>query len=278
MQLTLEFGGGLELLCDSKKFHHVNVEFEPKNGQDKLTMRELLSWVQPNLIKERPEMFIKGDTMRPGVLVVVNDYDWELSEQLNTTQHPHQSPSPFRFLSSPVTALSAPKHYLPHNTILSPIQLPLLPPIHSFVSTLHLLVCNPPTFKPIFIKCAATTPFIVVPLNIGKNDDVVDYIVTSSWSDEAFKEAQRYCKPNVIWRVVTGNGNEGMEASSSGATRRAIENVIVLSCESTTKGGFCDVYVVGTVHISKESSQQAEAFVKYLKPERNLWRGRVMCL
>ncbi|XP_058759768.1 ubiquitin-related modifier 1 homolog 2-like [Vicia villosa] len=85
MQLTLEFGGGLELLCDSKKIHHVNVEFEPKNGEGKLTMRELLSWVQTNLIKERPEMFIKGDTVRPGVLVLVNDCDWELSGQLNTT-------------------------------------------------------------------------------------------------------------------------------------------------------------------------------------------------
>ncbi|XP_058745594.1 ubiquitin-related modifier 1 homolog 2 [Vicia villosa] len=85
MQLTLEFGGGLELLCDSKKIHHVNVEFEQQNGEGKLTMRELLSWVQTNLIKERPEMFIKGDTVRPGVLVLVNDCDWELSGQLNTT-------------------------------------------------------------------------------------------------------------------------------------------------------------------------------------------------
>lgn len=29
------------------------------------------------------------------------------------------------------------------------------------------------------------------------------------------------------------------------------KNVIVLECESTAKGGVCDVYVVGTVHISK---------------------------
>ncbi|RYR71919.1 hypothetical protein Ahy_A02g006125 isoform A [Arachis hypogaea] len=77
------YRGGLELLCDSKKIHNVNVENQ--NGEDKLTMKDLLSWVRTNLIKERPEMFMKGDTVRPGVLVLVNDCDWELSGQLNTS-------------------------------------------------------------------------------------------------------------------------------------------------------------------------------------------------
>ncbi|WVZ17698.1 hypothetical protein V8G54_010680 [Vigna mungo] len=83
MQLTLEFGGGLELLCDSKKIHNVNIE--QQNGEGKLIMKDLLSWVRTNLIKERPEMFMKGDTVRPGVLVLVNDCDWELSGQLDTS-------------------------------------------------------------------------------------------------------------------------------------------------------------------------------------------------
>ncbi|CAN8318705.1 unnamed protein product [Cochlearia groenlandica] len=84
MQLTLEFGGGLELLCDSVKIHKVNVDL-PNGEEDDLTMKHLLSWVRTNLIKERPEMFMKGDTVRPGVLVLVNDCDWELSGQLDTT-------------------------------------------------------------------------------------------------------------------------------------------------------------------------------------------------
>ncbi|XP_030511451.1 ubiquitin-related modifier 1 homolog 2 [Rhodamnia argentea] len=83
MQLTVEFGGGLELLCNSVKIHNINIE-TPKGAQQ-LAMRDLLVWVQNNLIKERPEMFIKGDTVRPGVLVLVNDCDWELSGQLDTT-------------------------------------------------------------------------------------------------------------------------------------------------------------------------------------------------
>ncbi|EOX96118.1 Ubiquitin related modifier 1 [Theobroma cacao] len=83
MQLTLEFGGGLELLCESVKVHNVNIDL-PK-GADKLTMRYLLSWVRTDLIKERPEMFMKGESVRPGVLVLVNDCDWELTGQLDTT-------------------------------------------------------------------------------------------------------------------------------------------------------------------------------------------------
>jgi ubiquitin related modifier 1 len=35
----------------------------PKEGQDKVTMKSLLSWVKDNLIKERPEMFVKGDSV-----------------------------------------------------------------------------------------------------------------------------------------------------------------------------------------------------------------------
>ncbi|PWA47455.1 ubiquitin related modifier 1 [Artemisia annua] len=83
MQLTLEFGGGLELLCNSVKIHSVDVDLPAE--EKKLTMKHLLAWVKSNLIKERPEMFMKGDSVRPGVLVLVNDCDWELSGQLDTT-------------------------------------------------------------------------------------------------------------------------------------------------------------------------------------------------
>ncbi|KAA8547579.1 hypothetical protein F0562_004008 [Nyssa sinensis] len=45
----------------------------------------------------------------------------------------------------------------------------------------------------------ATTQFAAIPLNLCKPDDPVDYIVTGSWGDKAFKEATKYCKPTVIW-------------------------------------------------------------------------------
>ncbi|KAL9461857.1 hypothetical protein AB3S75_004787 [Citrus x aurantiifolia] len=45
----------------------------------------------------------------------------------------------------------------------------------------------------------ATTQFAAVPLNLCTPNDPVDYIVTGSWGDKAFKEAQKFCNPQVIW-------------------------------------------------------------------------------
>lgn len=53
------------------------------NSNLQLVMRDLLCWVKTNLIKERPEMFLKGETVRPGVLVLINDCDWELCGTLD---------------------------------------------------------------------------------------------------------------------------------------------------------------------------------------------------
>ncbi|KAI3816860.1 hypothetical protein L1987_10644 [Smallanthus sonchifolius] len=51
----------------------------------------------------------------------------------------------------------------------------------------------------LFLQGGATTQFASIPLNICKPQDPVDYIVTGSWGDKAFKEATKYCKPKVIW-------------------------------------------------------------------------------
>ncbi|CAK9829005.1 Ubiquitin-related modifier 1 [Anthophora retusa] len=70
--ITIEFGGGAELLFDKKKKHEVNL---PGN---EWTIQKLLFWLKDNLLKERPELFIQADSVRPGILVLVNDIDWEL--------------------------------------------------------------------------------------------------------------------------------------------------------------------------------------------------------
>ncbi|XP_022634313.1 traB domain-containing protein isoform X2 [Vigna radiata var. radiata] len=45
------------------------------------------------------------------------------------------------------------------------------------------------------------------------------------------------------------------------------KNLIVLSSESSAEGGVCHVYLVGTSHVSQESSRQVQAIVKFLKPQ-----------
>ncbi|XP_059394977.1 ubiquitin-related modifier 1 isoform X4 [Carassius carassius] len=76
--LHLEFGGGAELLFDGVKNHHVRLP-----GQsDPWDMKQLLAWIRGNMLKERQELFMQGDTVRPGILVLINDADWELMGEL----------------------------------------------------------------------------------------------------------------------------------------------------------------------------------------------------
>ena len=77
MKITLEFGGGAELLVGNKKKHEVTLPAEDWRIQ------EFLVWIKDNLLAERPELFLKDNTVRPGILVLVNDADWELLGQLD---------------------------------------------------------------------------------------------------------------------------------------------------------------------------------------------------
>ncbi|XP_054274381.1 ubiquitin-related modifier 1 [Macrosteles quadrilineatus] len=79
LPLTIEFGGGAELLFNKVKKHSVNL---PGNIRP-WTLRKLLVWLKDNLLTERPELFLQGDTVRPGILVLVNESDWELLGQLD---------------------------------------------------------------------------------------------------------------------------------------------------------------------------------------------------
>jgi len=75
--LTLEFRGGAELLFDGIKRHDVQLP------RDILTVRHLLVWIRDNMLKERPEMFLQGSSVRPGILVLINNVDWELCGELD---------------------------------------------------------------------------------------------------------------------------------------------------------------------------------------------------
>ncbi|KAK0176975.1 hypothetical protein PV328_001073 [Microctonus aethiopoides] len=73
LAVTVEFGGGAELLFDKKKRYEVKLQ-----GGEKWTLQKLLFWIRDNLLRERRELFLQNDTVRPGILVLINDADWEL--------------------------------------------------------------------------------------------------------------------------------------------------------------------------------------------------------
>ncbi|TFK86735.1 ubiquitin-like modifier 1 [Polyporus arcularius HHB13444] len=83
ISLKIEFGGGLELLFSNQRSHRITIPANvPPEGSDvpskPVDITYLLFWLRDNLLKERAELFVENGTVRPGVLVLVNDTDWEL--------------------------------------------------------------------------------------------------------------------------------------------------------------------------------------------------------
>ena len=75
--VTLEFRGGAELLFGGVKEHEVQLP------QSIITVSHLLNWIRDTMLKDRPEMFLQGSSVRPGILVLINNADWELCGELD---------------------------------------------------------------------------------------------------------------------------------------------------------------------------------------------------
>ena len=81
LNLCIEFAGGAELLFDKVKTH--NITLPDRQDLRPWNIELLISWITVNLLKERPELFVLGSSVRPGILVLVNNMDWEILGQLN---------------------------------------------------------------------------------------------------------------------------------------------------------------------------------------------------
>lgn len=77
--LTLEFRGGAELLFGGIKDHQVTLP----ESETQWTMQQLLVWIRDNMLRQRTDMFLQGSTVRPGILVLINNTDWELCGELS---------------------------------------------------------------------------------------------------------------------------------------------------------------------------------------------------
>ncbi|TDL19443.1 ubiquitin-related modifier 1 [Rickenella mellea] len=79
--LRVEFSGGLELLFSNQRSHRITLPSTVPHGDGTTKPTDityLIDWLRRNLLKERAELFTDGATVRPGILVLVNDSDWEL--------------------------------------------------------------------------------------------------------------------------------------------------------------------------------------------------------
>lgn len=71
VKFIIELSGGLELLFGKQKRFEVQLDGDAD-------VAAVLAYMKKNLLKERPELFLAGDSVRPGILVLINDADWEL--------------------------------------------------------------------------------------------------------------------------------------------------------------------------------------------------------
>ncbi|XP_073006138.1 uncharacterized protein [Typha latifolia] len=72
---------------------------------------------------------------------------------------------------------------------------------------------------------------------------------------------------------VPGGLGDSEGSTELGAGRKRVvpeeiaKGVVFLECESSAEGGSCDVYLVGTAHVSQESCEEVQAVIRYLKPQ-----------
>ncbi|CAG8703033.1 19408_t:CDS:2, partial [Cetraspora pellucida] len=73
--------GGVELLFNNVRQKIIEIPSRI-NLPKPTTMEDLILWIKDNLLQERSELFVSGNTVRPGILVLINDTDWELEGEL----------------------------------------------------------------------------------------------------------------------------------------------------------------------------------------------------
>ncbi|KAL8737954.1 MAG: hypothetical protein Q9181_001217, partial [Wetmoreana brouardii] len=70
--------GGLEMLFSNLRKHSISLPKRDENGNVS-NAAFLVRYLCNHLMKDRrKELFVVDDTVRPGILVLINDADWEL--------------------------------------------------------------------------------------------------------------------------------------------------------------------------------------------------------
>lgn len=74
----------------------IDLELAQEDGKQ-WTMDRLIDELKRKHLKEKEEMFVQGTSVRPGIIVLVNDTDWEL---LETTKYVIETGDSVAFIST----------------------------------------------------------------------------------------------------------------------------------------------------------------------------------
>ncbi|KAE9374374.1 ubiquitin-related modifier 1 [Stipitochalara longipes BDJ] len=89
--IIVEFTGGLEMLFSDERKHRLSVPAKDSKG-DAVTVGWLVDYLCDEIMKDnRKEMFVLDGHVRPGILVLINDADWELEGEASYALQPNDN-------------------------------------------------------------------------------------------------------------------------------------------------------------------------------------------
>lgn len=68
----------------------IDLELEQSDANP-WTIEKLIDELRRKHLREKEEMFVQGSSVRPGIIVLVNDTDWELLETTRYRLEPNDS-------------------------------------------------------------------------------------------------------------------------------------------------------------------------------------------
>ncbi|KAH7033123.1 ubiquitin-related modifier 1 [Microdochium trichocladiopsis] len=78
INVVVEFSGGLEMLFSDKRHHELSLPSRTEDSSP-ITIAWLIQYLcQHTMDDPRRELFVLDQHLRPGILVLINDADWEL--------------------------------------------------------------------------------------------------------------------------------------------------------------------------------------------------------
>ncbi|KAH7152306.1 ubiquitin-like modifier 1 [Dactylonectria estremocensis] len=78
LSITVEFSGGLEMLFSHQRNHVLAIPAADKDGRA-ATIAYLIDYLCDHVMDDsRKDLFVLDNHLRPGILVLINDADWEL--------------------------------------------------------------------------------------------------------------------------------------------------------------------------------------------------------
>ncbi|KAI4917349.1 Ubiquitin- modifier 1 [Alternaria incomplexa] len=76
--ISIEFSGGLEILFANQKKYDLALPAKDESGEP-ASVAFLVRYLCDKVMKDpRKELFVLDDTVQPGILVLINEADWEL--------------------------------------------------------------------------------------------------------------------------------------------------------------------------------------------------------